>query len=136
MESDQASFRKIKWRSRMNYIYFILMALASAWEELQQLVQRGSWNKDMFYSFLFWETDWNSFWSVFDSHHFAFGLFIVMAFMFVRQTYFKLINTFWTLVAHMAIYFIAFFWIRNIGMHILFRLPEFIQWKYLSPITF
>lgn len=126
----------------MTEALFILMALLSSWEELQQLVQRGSKPKDNFYSFLFWETAWDSKWKLFDSHHVAFGAFVLctmvvlvlgdmpkyLEFLFaisIGLRYLLQIVTLWWI----------FFWIRNIGMHILLRKKN-IEWKYLSPIQF
>ena len=125
----------------MEIILFVLLGLLSAWEELQQLVQRGSWQKDMFYSFLFWETAWNSKWKLFDSHHIAFGAFILCTMAVLIQgdlhKYTLLLNQWIGGFAEYALILILwwlFFYIRDLGLHIIFRKNVFRQWKYLLPI--
>jgi len=103
-------------------LIIFLLGMLSAWEEIQQLVQRGSWKKEDYYSFLFWDTAWDGKLKLFDSHHIAFGLFVlvmVLGFYFIR------INELW----HLPLIWIFIFWIRNIGMHILFKKKPI--WKYL-----
>src|SRR5574338_1341665 len=92
-------------------LIILLLSFFSAWEELQQLIQRGDWNRKDFYSFLFWDTAWNDKWKLFDSHHIAFGLFVVtmiLGFYFIR------INKFW----HLPLLWILFFYLRNVFMHV------------------
>ena len=123
----------------LEIILFVLLGLLSSWEEINQLVQRGSWQKDMFYSFLFWETKWNSKWKLFDSHHLAFGLFaFVMCILLVTCTneFFYWISQFVTDILHITAYWYFFFYIRNLGLHIIFRKNVFRQFKYLLPIQF
>ena len=127
----------------MEIILLILLGLLSSWEELQQLVQRGSWKKDMFYSFLFWETRWNSKWKLFDSHHVAFGAFILCTMVVLIQgdlhKYTLLLSQYIGGFAEYALILILwwfFFYIRNIGLHILLRRKHFRQWKYLLPTQF
>lgn len=127
-------------------ILVIVMALLSSWEELQQLVQRGSWKKDMFYSFLFWETKWDGKWKLFDSHHVAFGAFVLCTIMVLIQGDLHKFTLFLNLVQFLqfseilnkmilvALLWWFFFYIRNIGLHILLRRKHFRQWKYLLPI--
>jgi hypothetical protein len=124
-------------------ILFILMGLLSAWEELQQLVQRGSWRKDMFYSFLFWKTKWNSKWKLFDSHHIAFGAFILCTMAVLvfgdLHKYVDLLPTFLGGFAEVALILILwwiFFYIRNLGLHIILRRKSYKEYKYLLPIIF
>ena len=92
-------------------IIILLLALFSAWEEIQQLVQRRSWSKENFYSFLFWDTAWDGKWKLFDSHHVAFGLFVVVM---VLGFYFINLKALWQLPVIWAL----FFYLRNIFMHI------------------
>lgn len=106
---------------------FIICALLSAWEEIQQLIQRGSWNKEIFWVPI-WETAWDGKLKLFDSHHFAFGLFIFVVFVL---NYFHQINEWWLVPA----YWFTFFYIRNLGMHIIFRKNN-IELKYIIPIKF
>lgn len=119
-------------------ITFIILALLSSYEEIMQLIQRGSWHIGMTWLPV-WETAWDGTWKLFDAHHFIFGLF-VLAFAFTLRMkpkyFFKFENQLLTDGLHIVLTWWAFFWIRNIGMHILFMNSEFIRWKYLLPIQF
>jgi hypothetical protein len=99
----------------------ILLAIISAWEETQQLIQRGSWKRED-YRIPIWETKWDSKWKLFDSHHVAFGLFILVM---ILTLYFAPIKEWWM----MPITFVLFWWIRNIFMHIVFKRQPL--WQYL-----
>lgn len=105
-------------------VFTIVLGSLSAWEEIQQLVQRGSWKKDMFYDFLFWNTDWKTIWKNFDSHHIAFGLFIAVLGL---SFYYVSLNELW----HVPLFWLWFFYVRNAFMHIFFRRKEYRQWEYL-----
>ncbi len=102
----------------------LLLAMFSAWEETLQLIQRGSWKRKDYRIFI-WETDWAGKWKLFDSHHFSFGAFVLIMFTFV---YFVDISTWWQI----PIYWIVFFWLRNIFLHIVFKRQPL--WKYLYKI--
>jgi len=121
-------------------IYIILLGLLSAWEEINELIRDRSWDRDMFYSFLFWDSNPNSRWKNFDSKHFSFGLFaLVLCIMITTCTssvYFWLGSYILSISISTIINWWGFFYIRNLGMHILFRKNAFRQWKYLSPINF
>lgn len=120
------------WR----FISFTLLALLSAYEEVQQLIQRGSWHDYMTWLPI-WNTDWQGFWKLLDSHHAVFGAFVlVFAFVLRLQpkNFFTWKSKFLTDTAHVVIIWYAFFYIRNLGMHIIFMNPDFIRWKYLLPI--
>lgn len=125
---------------------FILLALLSAYEEVMQLIQRGSWHEGMTWLPI-WNTDWDGFWKLFDAHHSVYGVFVFALAVAMRlqvKYLFKLklnffsdnLNYWVTEILHIAIIWQCFFWFRNIGMHILFMNPEYIRWKYLLPITF
>ena len=106
---------------------FVLLGLVAAWEEIQQLIQRGSWEwlKDSFWIPM-WETDPNVWYKkLFDSHHFAYGLFVLIMFLF---SYLHQVEYWWLIPA----YWIIFFYVRNLGMHIVFRKKN-IEWIYLLP---
>ena len=96
--------------------------MLSAWEEVQQLIQRGSWKRED-YRVSIWATDWSGQWKLFDSHHLAFGAFILVMFTFV---YFADI-VWWSI----PIYWAVFFYLRNIWMHIVFKRKPI--WWYLIP---
>ena len=108
----------------MIYLLFVLLAGFSAWEEVQQLIQRGSWKRED-YRVPIWTTDWKGIWADFDSHHIAFGGFVLI--MFLLMYYLK-IKVIWLMPA----YWLLFFYIRNIWMHIIFKKKPL--WKYLIPL--
>jgi uncharacterized membrane protein len=124
-------------------LYIILLGLLSSWEEAQQLVQRKSWNKDMFYSFLFWDTKWDGRWKLFDSHHIAFGMFILCTMMVLvnvdMHKFTLFLNQYFCQYTELAVILILwwfFFYIRNLGLHIILRRKSYRQWKYILPIQF
>jgi len=105
-------------------IYLLaLLGILSAWEETAQLVQRGSWRRED-YRYPEWKTNYNSIWKNFDSHHLNFGLLVLVMFFAMS------VDTItWYLV---PVYWIGFFYVRNIGMHIVFKKKPL--WKYLVPL--
>lgn len=128
-------------------IYIILLGLLSAWEEINELYRDGSWKRDMFYPFLFWGTNPNSKWKNFDSKHVSFGLFALVLCILIAMypNYCQscalagLLNQYLGGFAEYALILILwwfFFYVRNIGMHILLRRKNFRQWKYALPIHF
>lgn len=117
---------------------FVLLALLSSYEEIMQLIERGSWHLGMTWLPI-WNTQWDGFWKLFDSHHFVFGLFVLAFATVLRmqpKDFFYWESRLITDAIHIGIYWWAFFYIRNLGMHIIFMNPEYIRWKYLSPILF
>ena len=128
------------WGWEMIYL-LIILALLSAWEEVQQLVQRGSWKRED-YRYPEWKTPHHAFWKNFDSHHLCFGLFVlVMMIAFVGGFTPCLISTplfqfvgisltrMITLPIDIIIYWYLYFKVRNIGMHIIFKRKPL--WEYL-----
>ena len=122
---------------------FILLALLSSWEEIIELTRDKSWQKDMFYSFLFWQTPYKSIWKNFDSKHVSFGAFILCTMTVLIQgnlpKYTLILNQFlgtWSNLAYILILWWAFMYVRNFGLHILFRYKKHRQWKYLLPFHF
>lgn len=105
----------------MIVLLFILLSMFSTWEEIQQMIQRGSWKKKD-YKIPMWDTAWDGKWKLFDSHHLAFGLFVLTMFTFV---YYVDIETLWLI----PVYWIIFFYLRNLWMHIVFKKKPL--WKYL-----
>lgn len=104
-------------------ILIVLLGILSAFEEVQQLVQRGSWKRED-YRYPEWFTDVKGKWKNFDSHHTAFGAFVVvmsLSFYFIR------LNSIW----ETPLVWLFFFYIRNIGMHIIFKREPI--YSYLLP---
>lgn len=121
----------------------ILLGLLSSWEEINELYRDGSWRRDMFFSFLFWDTNPNTKWKNFDSKHVSFGAFILCTMTVLIQgdlhKYTLLLSQYLGGFAEYALILILwwfFFYVRNIGMHILLRRKNFRQWKYALPIHF
>jgi len=124
---------KIRW-----LILFIILSLLSAYEETLQLIQRGDWAREVTWLPI-WETAWDGTWKLFDTHHLVFGLFALVMMILLtseRKNIFTLKNKILTETAHILIYWWIFFWIRNLGMHVIFMKYEFIRWEYLLPVTF
>jgi len=63
----------------MIVLFLILLSFFGAWEETQQLIQRGSWKRED-YRIPIWQTDWKSWKKNFDSHHVSNGLFVLVMF--------------------------------------------------------
>ena len=101
-------------------ILFVLLSGLSAWEEVQQLVQRGSWKRED-YRYPEWTTNYNSIWKNFDSHHFAFGAFVIVMFSLM-----SLVKIEWWMI---PIVWLVFFRVRNIFLHIIFKKKPI--WAYL-----
>ena len=131
----------------MTEALFILMALLSSWEEIIELNRDGSWQKDISYSFLFWETPYNSIWKNFDAKHVSFGAFILCTSVVLIQgnlPKYTLILDQWLNqflgglgeVTLILILWWAFMYVRNFGLHILLRRKGYRDWKYLSPFKF
>lgn len=105
----------------MTYLIIFLLALFSAWEEVQQLIQRGSWKRED-YRYPEWFTDVKGKWKNFDSHHTAFGLFVVVMSL---SFYFIKLDSIW----YTPLVWLGFFYVRNIFMHIVFKVEPI--WAYL-----
>ena len=101
-------------------ILLVLLAGLSAWEEVQQLVQRGSWKRED-YRYPEWPTDYNTWKKNFDSHHFAFGAFVLVMFSLM-----SLVKLEWWMI---PIAWLVFFRVRNIFLHIIFKKKPI--WAYL-----
>lgn len=116
------------------YIWFgiiilIVLAILASYREVGDLIDRGSWNKEVTW-LKFWEIEWQSIWRVFDPHHFSFGVFIlILSFVFAY-----LFFSGWYIILWTGILWLSFFYIRNIGMHIIFMADGYRRWVYLIPI--
>lgn len=91
----------------------IILALLSAYREVQILIDRGSWRKED-YRNVFWKTDWQTWKKNLDSFHVSGGLFVVVMSL---SFYFIKLNSIW----ETPLIWLGFFYVRNIGMHIIFK---------------
>lgn len=120
----------------MIYLIIIILAILSAYREVGILIDRGSWHPEVTW-LKFWDIEWTSIWRVFDPHHFAYGLsilifFLTISFQFTNLSY-PLID--WlNSIAVAVTYWFIFFYVRNIGMHIIFMTKEYKRWVYLIPV--
>ena len=127
-----------------------LLIIIASWRELNILIKRGSWKAERFKKFLFWETPHSNKWiSNFDSYHASGGLFWLLVFtvLVASKTYPSWLGLpILTLVdaqpigfaLNITIYWLAFMYLRNICLHILFPKwekgnPNLRLW-YLIPI--
>ncbi len=99
----------------------IILAILSAWEEVHQLTQRGSWKRED-YRYPEWFTDVKGKWKNWDSHHVTFGLFVLV--MFFAMSVGTII---WYLV---PLYWGGFMYVRNIGLHIIFKKKPIYTYLY------
>lgn len=101
----------------------IILGFLGGWEEVQQLVQRGNWlRKD--YRYPEWFTDAKTWKKNLDSHHVAYGAFILAMCFAISLTYFA-----WYFA---PLYWVGVFYVRNITLHIIFKKKPL--WKYLLPL--
>ena len=65
----------------------VLMILLQSWREVQILIDRGSWRAEEHLN-VFWYTDWQSFWKLWDSFHVSNGLFtLILSYLIVRYVF-------------------------------------------------
>src|SRR5690554_5146027 len=118
-----------------------ILALLSAYREIEILINRGSWKIEHF-KIKFWQTDHSSIWKNFDSFHVMGGLFTVFMFLgfylaYAEPYFLVVINIFNDipgLIETVIVYWLLFYYIRNLFMHIIFRKEAYRQWNYLLPI--
>jgi len=122
-------------------IAVFVLAFLSAYREIEILINRGS-RKIEHFKIKFWQTDHNSIWKNFDSFHVMGGLFTVVMFyafyLSYSEPYFLILFNITNSVLDVAIFIIAywvlFYYIRNLFMHIIFRKKAYRQWNYLLPV--
>ncbi|MBK7381707.1 MAG: hypothetical protein IPJ03_22465 [Ignavibacteriales bacterium] len=120
----------------MIYLILIVLALLSAYREVGVLIDRGSWDKEVTW-LKFWDVDWKSTWRVFDPHHFSYGLSILIFFLTIA---YQPVNLSYPLISWLnsiavaVTYWFIFFYVRNIGLHIIFMTNEYKRWVYLIPL--
>ncbi len=78
-----------------------------------------------------------------DAMHASGGLFTLLLALLValimnpkyrtRLMMFRTRIAIFNVVSHICIYWVGFYWLRNIFYHILLRKPEFVEWVYLLP---
>ena len=113
----------------LNILLIITAGLSGAYFECERLVSSGKW-WEHYVKVPFWNKVWiipNS-----DSYHLMFGI-TASALMFITIDALKLLNKFtwkWTAFNFILVWF-GFFWVRNIGLHILFVNDN--RWWYWFP---
>jgi len=113
----------------LDILLVITAGLSGAYFECERLVASLKW-KPEYVKVPFWDDIWiipNS-----DSYHLMFGI-CASALMFITIDALKLFNKLtwkWTAFVFVLIWF-GFFWVRNIGMHILFVNDN--RWWYWFP---
>src|SRR3989304_6536957 len=123
----------------MIFIFLGLLGLISAYREIQILIETDRRNIIKTWISIWGLNWWNKWYKGFDSFHLSNGLFaLIMCILIVYD--FKGIDLNFlgdfNSIALILIYWWFYFWIRNIGMHILFLRNKYKEWKYLSPIVF
>ena len=109
----------------MQIILLVLLGMLSAYREVQILIDRGSWRKED-YRNIFWYTDWKSWLKNFDSFHVINGLFVLVMMYALNSpldSIFGLTGSFAWMnpFLNVIIYWLGFFKVRNIGLHIIFK---------------
>ena len=127
----------------ISIILIVLLIAVVSWREVQILIDRGSWKAEDYHK-LFWYIHWESKWKNFDSFHVASGLFVLILvyILYTSPNIPELLNPILALFSDIRlffafdiiIYWFLFHWLRNIFMHIVFKVKP--EWKYLSPIRF
>lgn len=102
-------------------VFMILLSGLAAWEEIQQLIQRYSWKRED-YRIPIWITDWKTWKKNLDSHHFSYGLFVLVMFISIHFIRLELWQA--------PIYWLSFFYLRNIWMHIIFKKKPIYKYLY------
>ena len=118
-------------------IWIILLGLIAGWRECQILCERGSWYYANFRNWFWFTNQADKKASNWDSFHVSNGLFaLVLCISLATCTneFFYWVSQFITDALHIIAYWWFFFYIRNLGLHIIFRRKAFRQWKYLLPI--
>lgn len=106
----------------MIFLSTILLGLLAAYREVQILIDRKSWNAEMFW-IPFWYYDWRKWYKNFDSFHFIEGArALVMFYMVVTFAY----QWYW-----LPVLWVGYYYVRCTGMHILFRKSGYRQYGYL-----
>jgi len=113
----------------LNLIFIILSGLAGAYFECERLVSSGKWSPD-YVKIPFWDELWIL--PMSDSYHLMFGFTVAFLLLITKKwIMFTMKNKLINFVSHTVFYWLVFWWIRNIGMHILF-VNDF-RWTYLLP---
>ena len=127
----------------MIWIFLGLLGLISAYREIQILIETDRWNIIKTWISIWGLNWWDRWYKGFDSFHLPNGLFaLVMCIMIIIHPpdYMFGLGCFlpdWLeQPLFILIYWWFYFWVRNIGMHILFLRGKYREWKYLSPIVF
>ena len=106
----------------MKYVYLILLIFVMSYREVQILIDRGSW-KAIDHLNIFWYTDWQGSWKLWDSFHLSNGLIVlILVYLFTTSmslTFNIIKNKTLNLTIHVAVYWVIFMQLRNLFMEIL-----------------
>ena len=127
-------YRK-KW---VGFLLIILSIIIAAYREVQILIDRGSWKAKNYWD-VFWykaQTGWKR---LFDSFHASNGLYVlIISYLLADSKKYQFFTLEFLkdfeLYVITIIYWITWMYVRNIGMHIIFKKEP--EWKYLMPIKF
>ncbi len=122
------------WCGSSNPLIWIILILMTALSAFRDLIIFGAHRT--------WLPVWTTGWNL-DSMHASGGAFtLLMALLVViiaqpkyrtRMLMFRIKPVSLNLTLHICIYWVGFYWLRNIFYHIILRKAEFIEWEYLLP---
>ena len=126
-------YGRYRYRSTtLIWIILILMSMLSAFRDLVIFRKEVIWIP-------LWDGGYNL-----DAMHASGGLFTLLLALLIAlimnpkyRTRLMMFRTHWNwfdALSHICIYWVLFYWLRNIFYHILFRKPEFMEWIYLIPL--
>jgi len=131
-------------------IWFILQSWISGYRDMVRFVYKGTWDRDRLASWVpYWVSPQSS---KKDPFHFAGGLMwtLIIALIFFEAIYHFIthnlfiiqpvfiigIEWYWlilTFAIHVAMFWVGFYWQRNLMMHIWGVSKQYNEWKYLNP---
>ena len=105
----------------MKYVYLLLLIAVLSWREVQILIDRGSWKASEHLN-VFWYTEWDGFWKLFDSFHLSNGV-VVLIICYIVSRYIvsfklKFLGRYQT-AALTVVGWVVFMQIRNLFMMII-----------------
>ena len=104
-----------------NILLILLLIFTLSYREVQILIDRGSWKASEHLN-VFWYTQWDGFWKLWDSFHVSNGIVVLIVCYIISKyvTKFKLrfLGKYQTIVLT-VIYWFVFMQIRNLFMEII-----------------